>query len=61
MDLDPACCLLYKTADRLWLSYHTVSAEDMRQAARWTQEEILNMGEPYNRPGGMDAVVCLHK
>ena len=43
MDLDPAHCLLYKTGDRLLLSYHEFPVKVLRQAYEWTKEELRRM------------------
>ena len=56
MDLDPARCFLYKTADRLYLSYRKVSAKKVKEDYEWTQEELGRLGETYDLPGRMVAV-----
>ena len=56
LDLDPSRCLLYKTADRLYLSFHKASVKHMRQSYEWIQEELGKMGETYDLPGSKVAV-----
>ena len=56
LDLDPSRCLLYKTADRLYLSCRKASAKHMRQSYERIQEELGKMGETCDLPGSKVAV-----